>query len=88
MCQKFSGPSGKKQETSLNKKYDRNTQILTISTIVDLCEYYACFLLLVLKLGCQGSFGFSIEGIKHWEGQTHVYIFHFFFVCQDKFRDD
>jgi hypothetical protein len=68
MCQKFSGPSGKEQETPLNKKNDGNTQILTISKIVDLCEYYACFLLFVLYLGCQGSFGFLIEGIKLWEG--------------------
>jgi len=48
MSQKFSGPSEKEQETPLNKKNDRNTQILTISKIVDLCDYYACFLLLVL----------------------------------------
>jgi len=48
MCQKFSGPSGKEQETSLNEKYDQNTQILTISKIVNLCEHYALFLLFVL----------------------------------------
>jgi hypothetical protein len=48
MCQKLSGPSGKEQETHLIKKNDRNTQILTISKIVDLCDYYDCFLLFVL----------------------------------------
>jgi hypothetical protein len=48
MCQTFSGPSGKEQETPLNNNNDRNTQILTISKIVDLCDYCACFLLFVL----------------------------------------
>jgi hypothetical protein len=48
MCQNFTGPSGKEQKTPGNKKNDQNTQIMTISKIVDLCEHYACFLLLLL----------------------------------------
>jgi hypothetical protein len=61
---------------------------LTISKIVDLCDYYDCFLLFVLLLGCQVSFGFLVEGIKLWEGQTHIHIFSLIFCLPSKFRDD
>jgi hypothetical protein len=54
---------------------EKNSQILTNSKIVDLCDNFACFLLVGLGIGFQGSFSFLIKGIKHWEGQTNVSIF-------------
>jgi hypothetical protein len=86
MCQKFSGPSGKAQGPPLNKNNDRNTQILTISKIVDLCDYCACFFIVCVVIRLPSQFWLLNRRNKALgRPNSYSYFFNYFLFAKTSF---